>query len=276
MVEGVSWEDYAYMMMYEALTAGNAVAVPLDDALHAVPWTQVTAPDYLDSPDPYRVSLDRWASLEYDRGDIVHIRDQPRAGYVAGRSRLRTAVRVLDTCREVEESAYSTWARGAFPSGVVSVAGRLHPEKRAELRDTISTQFQGAANRGKVLLLDGGTVFSTVGQSAAETQALQSREHQIREVCRVFQVPPPLLQDYSHNTFTNASTAGQWFARFCLRTWVARFESAHRPVLGPGFSLDMSSLVRADFAERWSAWTAAASAGILDAATVRRLEGLDT
>jgi Phage portal protein len=70
-------------------------------------------------------------------------------------------------------------------------------------------------------------------------------------------VPPPLVQDYSHNTFTNSQEASRWFASNTLTPWVRKFEAEARRSLFTAaaavnheLQLDMSDLLRGSPLER--------------------------
>uniref|UniRef100_UPI00313CADFD phage portal protein n=1 Tax=Inquilinus sp. OTU3971 TaxID=3043855 RepID=UPI00313CADFD len=89
-------------------------------------------------------------------------------------------------------------------------------------------------------------------------------------------MPPPIIQDCSHNTFTNSQAAGRWFAQFTLLPWVKKLEAGFRhSVLGPGYALgfDLSKFMRGDDEARWNAHKIAVEAGILDPDEIREIEG---
>jgi HK97 family phage portal protein len=107
---------------------------------------------------------------------------------------------------------------------------------------------------------------------------LESRKFGIEEICRLFQVPPPLVQDYSHNTFTNSETAGRWFAQFTLAPWARKLEAEFARSLFPANSgleleFDLSGFLRGDPKTRWDAHKIAIETGVLDADEVRHVEG---
>ena len=108
---------------------------------------------------------------------------------------------------------------------------------------------------------------------------LASRRFTVEELCRLFQVPPPIVQDYTHNTFTNAAQASLWYAQLTLSPWVRKIEEEfRRSVLGAGsadlsLEVDLSGLMRGDYEARWKAHEIAVRNQILDANEVREVEG---
>jgi HK97 family phage portal protein len=128
-------------------------------------------------------------------------------------------------------------------------------------------------------VLPGGGEFTyhkmTINPEDAEL--LETRKFGVEEICRLFQVPPPIVQDYSHNTFTNSEQAGRWFAQFCLLPWVRKLEAAFNRALFAGTDLDlvldMSGFDRGTPESRWAAHAIAVSNGVLTVDEIRELEG---
>ena len=186
--------------------------------------------------------------------EVIHLRDRTDDGLV-GRSRLS---RAADTVAGVQASnafAKSFLERGAQPSGVISHPGAMTAEQKASLRTQFQDRHGGAANAGNTLILDGGLEWKAAQISPEDAELLESRKFGVIEVCRIFGVPPPIVQAYENNTFTNAAQAGLWFATFCLAPWARKIEAEFaRTVLATGLELelDLSGFLRGDPATRWA------------------------
>lgn len=133
-------------------------------------------------------------------------------------------------------------------------------------------------NAARAFVLDQGLEWdSLTAISPEDAELLSSRKFTTEELCRLFQVPPPIIQDYSHNTFTNSEQAGRWFAQFCLLPWVRKIEASFNRALFEGtdyeLTLDMSTFDRGDPTTRWQAHAIAASNGILEVNEIREIEG---
>jgi HK97 family phage portal protein len=114
--------------------------------------------------------------------------------------------------------------------------------------------------------------------SFEDAELLETRKFGVVEICRLFQVPPPIVQAYENNTFTNAAQAGLWFATFCLSPWARKIEAEFARSLFPAGSayeleLDLSGFLRGDPATRWAAHKIALETGVLDPDEVRQIEG---
>ena len=137
----------------------------------------------------------------------------------------------------------------------------------------------GAGNARKVFFSDPGTTFTPMSVSPEDAETLESRRFSVIELCRLFNVPPPIIQSYENNTFTNAATASVWFATNTLTPWARKIEAevARSVFADPSgdfhLEIDLSGLVRGDYATRWVANVAAVNAGILTADEIRAQEG---
>lgn len=151
-------------------------------------------------------------------------------------------------------------------------------DQKMDLRAQFKERHGGAANAGSTLILDDGLTWKPAQISPEDAELLETRKFGVVEICRLFQVPPPIVQAYENNTFTNAAQAGLWFATFCLAPWARKIEAEFaRSVFttGSGYELelDLSGFLRGDPETRWNAHKIALESGVLDADEVRQIEG---
>jgi HK97 family phage portal protein len=178
----------------------------------------------------------------------------------------------------VHDFAGAAFRNGFYPSGVVQTDATLNQAQREQLNDAFVKGFSGARNAARALVLDQGLKWTGLTAiSPEDAELLASRKFTTEEICRLFQVPPPIVQDYSHNTFTNSEQAGRWFAQFCLLPWVRKIEAAFNRALFEGTDLelvlDMSAFDRGSPESRWAAHAIAAANGILSTDEIREIEG---
>ncbi|MEZ5894727.1 MAG: phage portal protein, partial [Parvularculaceae bacterium] len=122
--------------------------------------------------------------------------------------------------------------------------------------------------------------YSTIATSPEDMEMLAARRFSVEEMARIFQIPPPLIQDYTHNTFTNSHAASLWFAQHTLGPWVRKLEETLKRALFSererrthSIEFDMSSLLRGDAAQRWAAHDIAVRNNILSPDEIRQIEG---
>jgi len=276
-----TWPDWLEHLVASALLTGNGLAEIIRagngqlSGFRWIPWGMVTVVYLSSGRLAYDVTDGRGGTRRLLESEILHLRDRTDDGLV-GRSRLS---RAADTVAGVQASnafAKSFLERGAQPSGVIRHPGAMTVEQKTSLRDQFQERFGGAANAGRTLILDGGLEWQAAQISPEDAELLESRKFGVVEICRLFQVPPPIVQAYENNTFTNASQAGLWFATFCLAPWARKIEAEFaRSVLATGLELelDLSGFLRGDPATRWAAHKIAIDTGVLDPDEIRMIEG---
>lgn len=209
--------------------------------------------------------------------DVVHLKDRSDDGLI-GRSRLSRSRDVLRTATSQQTFARSFLERGAQPSGVISHDALLTPDQRDGLRQAFTEGHVGASKAGRALILDGGMKWQSMQVSPEDAELLNSRRFAVEEIARVYGVPPPMIGDLSHGTFTNSREAARWFGQFTLTPRVRRLEAElNRSLFGFGsryeIEFDMSSLLRSDPETRWASHKIAIETGVLDTNEIREIEG---
>ena len=276
-----TWPDFLEHLVASALLTGNGLATIERDGggaitgLSWVPWGMVTVQYLRSGRLAYDVADGRGGVQRYLQGEVLHLRDRTDDGLI-GRSRLSRAADAVAGVIASNTFARAFLEKGAQPSGIISYDGPMTLEQRDSLRDAYNRKHAGAGNAGRVMILDDGLKWTQMQISPEDAELLESRKFGVEEICRLFQVPPPLVQDYSHNTFTNSETAGRWFAQFTLAPWARKLEAEFaRSVLvdGTELELDLSGFLRGDPQTRWANHKIAIDAGVLDADEVRQVEG---
>ncbi|MAF62795.1 phage portal protein [Blastomonas sp. CCH5-A3] len=281
--EGMTWPEFLSHLVASALLTGNGLAEILRSGngqlsgLRFIPWSQVTVEELPSGRLRYTVADTRGNVRRLLQGEVIHLRDRTDDGLV-GRSRLSRAADAVNAVDLANQHARTFLSNGASPSGVIEVPGTLKPGQRDDLRDAFQARHGGAGKAGGTLVLDGGMQWKASQISPEDAELLETRKFGTEEICRLFQVPPPLVQDYSHNTFTNSETAGRWFAMFTLSPWARRLEAEFArsvfPTNGPyELELDLSGFLRGDPKTRWDAHKIALETGVLDPDEVRQVEG---
>jgi HK97 family phage portal protein len=279
----MSWCDTIEHWLADALLMGNGL-LQIErggngqvSGLRYHPWTYVTVHELSSGRLRYDVHDGRGRSWRLLEGEVLHLRDRTDDGKI-GRSRLSRAAETVSGVSAANTAAAAFLGNGARPSGVIEVPGTMKPEQRTTLRESFQARHGGASNAGSTLLLDGGMTWKAAQISPEDAELLETRKFGVIELCRLFQVPPPIVQAYENNTFTNAAQAGLWFATFCLAPWARKIESEFARSLFPSGSgleleLDLSGFLRGDPETRWAAHKIALEAGVLDPDEVRQIEG---
>ena len=137
----------------------------------------------------------------------------------------------------------------ARPSGALvhdpGDGSALSSEQFDRLKAEMAAQFEGAANAGKPLLLDGGLKWQALSMSPADMDFLALKEAAARDVALAFGVPPVLLGLPGDATYSNAREAGRALYRQTVLPLAAKVLGALGPLLSDWFG-DVSLKVDED------------------------------
>jgi len=279
-----SWPDFIEHLVASTLLTGNGLAEVLRSSngglagFRFIPWSWASVVQLSSARLAYDVSDPlSGRSRRLLQGEVIHLRDRTDDGLI-GRSRLSRAAETVQGVQASNTFALKFLENGAQPSGFIRSQTGLSEAQSASLRAQLAARYQGANNAGRIGLLDAGLEWISNQVSPEDAELLESRKFGVEEICRLFQVPPPLVQDYSHNTFTNSETAGRWFAMFTLAPWARKIEAEFARSVFPSsgtyeLELDLSGFLRGDPATRWQAHQIALQNQVLDPDEVRQVEG---
>jgi HK97 family phage portal protein len=283
----MTWADWVEWTVASVLLRGNAVSEIVVDAagrlveLRPVSWDLVSIVELPGRRIAYDLSdATRGGTRRLLQEQVYHLRDRNDDGGPVGVSRLQRAAGVVGNAQALAEFSSSMWRNSINPSGSIEVEGKIGPEAFAQLQDRWRQLYEGPRNAGRAIVLDQGAKFKSISVSPEDAELLESRKFSVAELCRIYGVPPPLVQDYSHNTFTNSQEASRWFASNTLQPWVTKIQAEARRSLFSSAAavnhqlvLDMSDLLRGSPLERWQANKLAVEAGVLDPDEIRTAEG---
>ncbi|KAA8389611.1 phage portal protein [Acetobacter tropicalis] len=279
-----TWPDLMEWALASVLLTGNAVMVVEYDgagrptALTPIPWQCVQVDRLKSGRLRYTVMAWQGVTRTLLDNEVFHLRDRSDDGLV-GRSRLSRARDVFTGAAALQDYSLNMWQNQVVPSGIVSSeTGALSNDQAKDLKQQLQERAGGTNNARRVIVLPNGLKWQAVGISPEDAEALESRKFSVQELCRIYGVPPPIVQDYSNNTFTNAAQASLWFAQNTLVPWVRKIEAEFkRSVFGASnpyeLVIDMSSLMRGDYATRWQSYGVAIQNKILTVNEIREQEG---
>jgi HK97 family phage portal protein len=213
--------------------------------------------------------------------EILHLRDRSDDGIV-GKSRLQRARETFGIALATETHAANVFRNSASLSGVLSHPDNLGQVAADRLRVDFENTYKGAANAGKIAILEEGLQWTAISVSPEATELLASRQFSIETIARIFRVPPPVLGDLSHGTYSNVTELGRWFHQHTIVPWLTRWE---RTIERSLFSdearrtheveFDADVLTRANMLERYQAYRIAREIGLNSANELRRFENMN-
>ncbi len=227
---------YAFLMV-----AGNAYAelVTLDQTpreLFALrPDRMAVVPSKAGWPESFEYSVGG-QSVRMPRENVLHIKMFNPTDDHYGLAPMEAAARSIDT-----HNAASSWNKAmldnaARPSGaLVFAAGdsTLTSEQFDRLKTELESTYQGAANAGRPMILEGGLDWKEMGFSPKDMEFIEAKNIAAREIALAFGVPPMLLGIPGDNTYANYAEANRSFWRQSVVPLVGRMADGMAQLLQP-------------------------------------------
>jgi HK97 family phage portal protein len=245
---------------------------------------------------PDRVTVLRsGAKLAYDYTDldgvvqrllaheVLHLRHRAGDDAVLGVSPIAAARCVIGLAIAEREHGTATFSNGTKLSGLLKIPGYLNDLQRTSLRRSWDTVHAGAANHGKIAILEQGADFQTVSMTLEDAEWIAARQFSVEEVARLFRVPPTVIGDLRHGNYSNSVEMARQFVTMTLRRHLVAWEQAISKQLltDAGRRLyfaehQVEGLLRGDAVNRADFYAKGIDAGWLLPSEARRLENLPT
>lgn len=206
-----------------------------------------------------------------DDADVLHI---PALGWngIAGVSPIALHRATLTMSLNAEEFGANFFKNGTRLSGVLEHPGKLSKEAADRLRASWQQTYAGKANSGKVAVLEEGMKFEALTMPLADAQFIEQRKFQISDIARIFRIPPHMIGDLEHATFSNIEHQSIEFVKHTILPWVTRWEQEINRKLFTSTQkkryfakFDLNALMRGDMKSRYDAYAVARQWGWLSA-----------
>ena len=185
-------------------------------------------------------------------------------------------------------NAASAWNKSlldnaARPSGALVYKGpegaeNLTAEQFDRLKSELEDAYQGSANAGRPLVLDGGLEWRSMSLTPADMDFIEAKHAAAREIALAFGVPPMLLGIPGDNTYSNYKEANLAFWKQTVLPLVKKTASAltnwFAPVWPEAQIVCMTAEIDALSADRDALWSRVSRADFLSEDEKRAALGL--
>lgn len=250
------------------------------NALWPLPWDKVF-PRRVNNKIWYEIHLANGSTQLLPQERIFHIRGMGSNGLV-GFSPLEIARDVIGASLSADEYAARFFKNDATPGGFLTHPKTLTDAAHKRLIQSYENRHTGLSQKHRLQILEEGMQWQQAGLQPRETQFLEQRKFQIREICRIFNMKPHMIADLDNATFSNIEQQSIEFVRDTMRPWFVRWEQAiRRSLILPGerqtyfakFVID--GLLRGDTLSRYSAHKIAKDSGWMNADEIREIEDMN-
>lgn len=177
-----------------------------------------------DTPLEYRVVNRDGADEFIPAADMIHV---PGLGYngICGYSVIAKMRESIGLGLAAERFGGTFFGNGASFGGVISYEGPRPPElSDKNYRDSINSQHQGVDRAHKFLALYNGAKYARLGIPPNDAQFLETRQFQVDEIARWFNLPPHKLKELMRSTNNNIEHQNLEYYIDCLSPWLERWE----------------------------------------------------
>jgi len=181
--------------------------------------------------------------------------------------------------RGIATTAFSAefYKKGGNIKGVLETDNNLGEEAY----NNFMNHYKNAATNFETPLLEYGIKYKSIGISPVAAQLIQSETLSIQDIARIFSIPPHLLAEMSHSTFSNIEQQNIFFGSYSLRPLCKRLEQQLCTKLfgadeidDYSIDFDLRGMMRGDNASRAAYLNTLVSGGIITPNEARTQENL--
>lgn len=284
--------EFKEMMMASLVLRGNGYAVAVRNGRGDVQYLVPVNPDRVgifEAPSGdyfyavtrnglHEMAMLRELPLLIPSYDMVHWRWLSMAHSLYGSSRLSMVRESIGLGIGLEEHQARFVGQGARSSGVLSTDAKLVKEVREDLRSQFNRVQSGVKNSGAIAVLEQGLKWQPLGLTMVDSQFIESRNFQIRDIARAFDVPPYKLAIEGENEGPAMVQMGQQYLNGPISGYCERITAKHEKfwdIDGDDIFMDWDygHFLKADLLSRFTAYRQAVGGPWMAVNEARRAEG---
>ena len=216
----------------------------------------------------------------YPGADVLHFKGPLVKDAWTGTSLVDQASVAIGLTISSEKFYERLLAKGNHFPGHLETDASLTKDDILALAENMAA-LSGLDHTGETRIFDRGLKYVQNSMSVVDADLTAQQTWYLQEVCRVFRIPPPLVQDWSRSTYTNSESADLWFAKHTIlpiavntervieRIFVNRNETDHF------VKFELDGLLRGDFKSRMEGYGVGIDKGFMLRAEARQLEDMN-
>ena len=216
--------------------------------------------------------------ITYRPDQIMHVRWLSTDG-INGEVPVELGKDAINLARSLEKYAATFYANNAQPGIILHTDQALPRETREQLREQWNQRHAGPGRAGQTAILSNGLKADTISATNQESQLAELWLQALLAVCRIWRMPPHMVQELGRATWGNLASEMVSFEKFTIQPWLRRIEgSIERDIIGDQEDLYaeflVEGLLRSDITTRYQAYEVALRNGWMTVEEVRRRENL--
>lgn len=165
----------------------------------------------------HSISLGR----DFEDWEIIHLMNYSENG-IFGLSVLQAAARTLKIAQASERTAENYFDKGGAVTGILASKSPLNAKQKQETRTSWNEIM--ACDNGGVVILGNDMTFTPISSNAADAQLLESRQFNVEEIARFFDVSPTMLGDLTKSSYATFEATTLDFLTNCLQPRLTNME----------------------------------------------------
>lgn len=147
---------------------------------------------------------------------IWHVKG-PSWDTIDGLNIIQLAAEAIGLTLATEESHAAFHRNGVRPSGILSADGSLDETELVRLSAWVRRNFGGAANAGRLMVVDKAAKFYPTQMSGVDSQHIETRKFQVERLCEMMRVMPIII-GFSGDKNATFASAEQMFSAHLVHT----------------------------------------------------------
>jgi len=210
----------------------------------------------------------------FTSADVIHFRLYTLDGYI-GLPVLDYHRSMLDFESATTAYAYSIYANGGKPGGVLEYPLSLSKEQVDRIRQSWQDIHSGPQNAGRVAILEDGMKYTPLSIPLTDLNYIEEKKFSVEQIARIFGVPPHLIGAMDKPTYASVEQQSIEFVRYTINPYVVSLEQSINKALLEApytYKMNLNGFERSDIRTRYLSYATARQWGWASANDIRALE----
>ena len=224
--EQMSAHKFWRRLMIQALLWSNSYALIDRDPVSGIPLglypllPDRTAPELQRDGSMLYVTEAGGRLTGYRASDVLHIENMS----ITGEADCELVLKARNSFAlglAAERFASKFYKNGARIGGILEVPVGMTKQASDNLEQGFRKTYDGADQAFKTIVLRDGARFHAAQQSPQESQMIEARVEQVRDVARWYNLPPHKLGDDARTSYASLEQENRSYLDSCLSSWLA-------------------------------------------------------
>jgi len=277
--------DFTQILVTSAINHGNGLAIIERDgrsnptALLNVP-TSMMKPKIYDDELYWDMKLDDTKVMQFRDEDVINLRGFG-TDEVLGLSAIKAHAQNLGLSLAAQDYGVDFYNKGTRIDGYIEYEGKLDVDTKKRIKEAWNDNY-GPNGLGGTAILDNGSKYTRLGMPPEDAQFIETRKFQKNEIATILGIPPHMINDLEHATFSNIEHQGIEFVTYGLGSWIEKLEQEYgRKLLRESekkstyFKHNVNRLLRTDMKAKAEHYRLMSDIGVYSINDIRALEDLN-